>query len=77
LARKYTWESVLKYDDEYRIMQYTYYMCYDNSHIHEEVTLIPRYMQAATSNGTVRRGQFGSTNQSVEPKFTYPFFPHK
>ena len=23
LARKYTWESVLKYDDEYRILQHT------------------------------------------------------
>ena len=24
LPRKYTWESVLKYDDEYRILQHTY-----------------------------------------------------
>ena len=33
LARKYTWESVLKYDDEYRILQHTcgYPWSFDNS----------------------------------------------
>ena len=44
LARNYTWESVLKYDDEYRILQHTYGYpwSFDNSHLHE-VMLIPRW----------------------------------
>ena len=44
LATKYTWESVLLYDDEFRILQHTYGFPWstDNSHLHE-VALIPRW----------------------------------
>ena len=48
LATKYTWESVLLYDNEFRILQHTYsgfpWMT-DNSHLHE-VVLIPRWAAA-------------------------------
>ena len=56
LARKYTWESVLQYDDEYRILQHTYGYPWssDNSHIHE-VMLIPRWSSHIST---------GSTNKS-------------
>ena len=39
LARKYTLESVLKYDDEYRILQHTYGYpwSFDNSHLHKVI----------------------------------------
>ena len=51
LARKYTWESVLKYDDEYRILQHTYgyQWSFDNSHLHE-VMLIPRWAVSTPGN---------------------------
>ena len=44
LATKNTWESVLKYDDEFRILQHTYGFSwsYDHSHLHE-VVLEPRW----------------------------------
>ena len=47
LATKYTWESVLLYDDEFRILQHTYGFPWstDNSHLHE-VVLIPRWAAA-------------------------------
>ena len=44
LATKYTWESVLLYDDEFRILQHTYGFSWstDHSHLHE-VVLMPRW----------------------------------
>ena len=44
LATKYTWQSVLQYDDEFRILQHTYGFSWstDHSHLHE-VVLIPRW----------------------------------
>lgn len=63
LARKYTWESVLKYDDEYRILQHTYGYpwSFDNSHLHE-VMLIPRWASPPVSNtsSTLSKGNSGS-----------------
>ena len=51
LAAKYTWQSVLLYDDEFRVLQHTYGYPWstDHSHLHE-VLLIPRW--AAKSNAT-------------------------
>ena len=45
---------MLKYDDEYRILQHTYGYpwCFDNNHLHE-VMLLPRW---AGSTGTVANG---------------------
>ena len=47
LATKYSWESVLLYDDEYRILQHTYGFSWatDNSHLHE-VMLLPKWASA-------------------------------
>ena len=51
LARKYSWESVLKYDDEYRIVQhmYGYPWSYDQGHL-QEVMLIPRWVNTNLLN---------------------------
>ena len=59
LARKYTWESVLRYDDEYRILQHTYGhpWSFDSSHLHE-VMLIPRW--AVSSNSSRHNNNFFS-----------------
>ena len=54
LTRKFTWESVLSYDDEYRVLQhvYGYPWCFDQSHLHE-IVLVPRYFeQKRTVGGT-------------------------
>ena len=51
LAAKNTWQSVLLYDDEFRVLQHTYGYPWstDHSHLHE-VSLVPRW--AAKSNAT-------------------------
>ena len=43
LTNKYTWEFVLLYDDEFRVLQHTYDFSWgtDNSHLHE-VVLLPK-----------------------------------
>ena len=65
LARKYTWESVLRYDDEYRILQHTYGYpwIFDSSHLHE-VMLIPRW---AVSSSSSRKNYFlgSATNNTL------------
>ena len=52
MATKYTWESVLLYDDEFRILQHTYGFSWgtDHSHLHE-VVLMPRWV-AKLSRGS-------------------------
>ena len=61
LAKRYTWLSVLKYDDEYRVLQHTYGFSWgtDNSHLHE-VVLLPRW---AVKN-SLRRGLGSSESPS-------------
>ena len=51
LANKYTWESVLLYDDEFRILQHTYGFSWatDHSHLHEAV-LMPRWAAHLSRN---------------------------
>ena len=64
LARKYTWESVLKYDDEYRILQHTYGYpwSFDNSHL-DEVMLLPCWASSSVANTVTRtRANSNSTN---------------
>ena len=53
LARNHTWESVLKYDDEYRVIQHTYGYpwSFDHSHLHEVILV-----QRAALFGTDRKG---------------------
>ena len=68
LARKYTWESVLKYDDEYRVLQHTYGYPWskDQSHLHE-VVLIPRYLsssQQPVSGGNNNNNRSGNRRQN-------------
>lgn len=51
LANKYTWESVLLYDDEFRILQHTYGFSWatDHSHLHKAV-LMPRWAAHLSRN---------------------------
>ena len=53
LATKYSWQSVLHYDDEFRVLQHTYGYPWstDHSHLHE-VLLIPRWAAKSTASGT-------------------------
>ena len=52
LARKYSWEPVLQFDDEFRILQhmYGYPWSHDHSHLHE-IMLIPRWAEQSTQGG--------------------------
>ena len=52
MSRKYTWESVLKYDDEFRVLQhmYSFPWSYDQHHLHE-VMLVPRYVETKNALG--------------------------
>lgn len=52
LATKYSWQSVLHYDDEFRVLQHTYGYPWstDHSHLHE-VLLIPRWAAKSTASG--------------------------
>ena len=68
LARKYTWESVLRYDDEFRIVQHTYGYpwSHDNSHMHE-IVLFPRWAAGNLSNPTRSSGSGIRQNASATP----------
>ena len=46
LANKYSWGSVLQYDNEFRILQHTYVHLWsmDNSHIHEVMLIVCMYI---------------------------------
>ena len=65
LATKYTWESVLLYDDEFRILQHTYGFSWatDHSHLHE-VVLMPRW--AAQLPRFYKQGHISSTSYNSE-----------
>ena len=62
LAKRYTWLSVLRYDDEYRVLQHTYGFSWstDNSHLHE-VVLLPRW---AANYNTLRKGSAINSSES-------------
>ena len=63
MSRKYTWESVLRYDDEYRVLQHMYGFpwSYDQNHLHE-VILMPRWVDSKHALGP-------SSKTSPNPSF--------
>ena len=71
LARKYSWLSVLQYDNEFRVLQhmYGYPWSMDHSHIHETM-LIPRW---AVENKASRTGAGGSNSLGGQSS---PFITH-
>lgn len=70
LAAKNTWQSVLQYDDEFRILQHTYGYPWskDHSHLHE-VTLVPRWAShkyhATGSNNSNSSNSLGSMKSVI------------
>lgn len=84
LATKYTWQSVLQYDDEFRILQHTYGFSWstDHSHLHE-VVLTPRWAAklprgfghstdtSSSKNGSSSSGLAGNNRISGPPTVTH------
>ena len=72
LARKYSWESVLNYDDEFRVQQhmYGYPWSYDHSHLHE-VMLIPRWAHSNSLNSGRNTSTRSSNGQVSVPTGTH------
>ena len=66
LSKKHTWTSVLKYDDEFRVLQHTYSYPWDkdNNHLHE-VLLLPRWSANQSSHGS---GTLNSTAPLTFPQ---------
>ena len=75
LARKYSWESVLKYDDECRILQHTYGLpwSYDHGHLNE-VMLIPRWVGQV--NNPLTTGSNSRNNTTRTDSHTVPVGSH-
>ena len=70
LGKKFTWSSVLKYDDEFRMLQHTYGYPWDKDHSHlHEIMLVPRW--AAGGNQGNQHLSSGSGSGS-HPVLTFP-----
>ena len=69
LSKKYTWTSVLKYDDEFRVLQHAYGYPWDrdDSHLHE-IVLLPKWAANPHSQGS---GVYSSGSTHTAP-LTFP-----
>ena len=70
LSRKFSWESVLKYDDEYRVLQHTYGYPWSFDHSHHEVMLVPHWVSsghAVTNFSPVKNNSYRNNQSSANP----------
>ena len=71
LGKKFTWSSVLKYDDEFRILQHTYGYPWDKDHSHiHEIMLVPKW--AAGGNLGNNQHSFSGSGGGSLPALTFP-----
>ena len=73
MAKKYTWDSVLQYDDEFRVLQhmYGYSWSHDHGHLHE-IVLIPRWADPALPG----RSPMPATSKSPTSSSSSNFVSH-